>query len=93
MVIAAVALLTEQSGAEAKRQWQRDGGRGSSITVTSRYDPWKTVSAPVRQSPLGDQVRLPGGAWVYCEVDCHHTLRTQSIDYWATQQEQGGGRN
>lgn len=93
MVIAAGALLTEQPTVEARKHVSRDVGSGPHITVTSRYDPWKTASAPVRRGPPGDQVRLPGGAWVDCEIDCYYTLRTQSIDYWDTQREQGGGRD
>lgn len=71
----------------------RHAGAATSITVTSRYDPSKSITAPVRRGPVGDQVRLPGGAWIDCEVDCSYTLRTQTIDYWDTQREQGGGRD
>jgi hypothetical protein len=42
----------------------------------------KRVVAPVRRTPLGPQVRLPGGLWVYCEVSCEYTLRKQSLDAW-----------
>lgn len=40
------------------------------------------VTAPVRPSRLGDQVRLPGGTWVYCEGSCENTLRHQTVDFW-----------
>ena len=43
---------------------------------------FKKVVAPVRRAALGDQVRLPGGAWVYCEFSCEYTLRKQSLDFW-----------
>jgi hypothetical protein len=48
------------------------------------------VIAPVRHGELGDQVRLPGGTWVYCEWSCEYTLRKQSMDYWdaVTRQKQ-----
>jgi hypothetical protein len=49
---------------------------------------FKKVVAPVRRAELGDQVRLPGGAWVYCEFSCEYTLRKQSLDFW---QGQGAG--
>jgi hypothetical protein len=52
------------------------------ITVPSQYDPSTTISAPVRHLPQGDQVRLPGGAWVWCEINCFHTLRNATIDFW-----------
>lgn len=43
---------------------------------------FKRVVAPVRRAELGDQVRLPGGSWVYCEFSCEYTLRKQSLDFW-----------
>jgi hypothetical protein len=49
---------------------------------------FKKVAAPVRRAELGDQVRLPGGTWVYCEFSCEYTLRRQSLDFW---QGQGAG--
>lgn len=30
----------------------------------------------------GDQVRLPGGAWVRCGINCYHTLRNATVDFW-----------
>jgi hypothetical protein len=51
---------------------------------------FKKVAAPVRRAELGDQVRLPGGTWVYCEFSCEYTLRRQSLDFW---QGQGAGGN
>jgi hypothetical protein len=48
----------------------------------------KRVVAPVRRAELGEQVRLPGGTWVYCEFSCEYTLRRQSLDFW---QGQGAG--
>ena len=52
------------------------------ITVTGRFDATKSVSAPVRQVNGRDQVRLPGGAWVWCGINCFHTLRNATIDFW-----------
>ena len=43
---------------------------------------FKRVVAPVRHAELGDQVRLPGGTWTYCEFSCEYTLRKQSLDFW-----------
>jgi hypothetical protein len=42
----------------------------------------KKVVAPVRRGELGDQVRLPGGTWVYCQLSCEYTLRKQTLDFW-----------
>lgn len=40
------------------------------------------VSAPVREGEFGDQVRVPGGNWVNCEVSCEYTLRRLTVDFW-----------
>ncbi len=40
------------------------------------------VIAPVRYAEFGEQVRIPGGTWVYCEYSCEYTLRKQSLDFW-----------
>ena len=53
---------------------------------------FKKVVAPVRRAELGDQVRLPGGTWVYCEFSCEYTLRKQSLDFWQGQGAGGGNR-
>ncbi|MFZ1108405.1 MAG: hypothetical protein WAN43_08675 [Rhodomicrobium sp.] len=50
------------------------------------------VVAPVRRAELGDQVRLPGGTWVYCEFSCEYTLRRQSLDFWQSHGAGGGNR-
>ncbi|MFT4078468.1 hypothetical protein [Rhodomicrobium sp.] len=49
---------------------------------------FERVIAPVRRAEHGDQVRLPGGSWVYCEYSCEYTLKRQSLDFW---QGQGAG--
>ena len=49
----------------------------------------RSVVAPVRPGRWGDQVRLPGGAWVDCEITCEYTLRRQTVDFW---DGQGSGR-
>lgn len=65
-------------------KWRGDPGDGNYpwITVTGRFDATKSVSAPVRQVNGRDQVRLPGGAWVWCGINCFHTLRNATIDFW-----------
>jgi hypothetical protein len=52
------------------------------ITVQSDLHPSKTISAPVRRGPRGDEVRLPGGTWVPCGFNCYFTLRNATIDFW-----------
>ena len=63
------------------------------ITVESRYYAGTTITAPVRQGPRGPEVRLPGGLWFGCELNCHETLRRESIDFWETLREEGGRSN
>jgi hypothetical protein len=42
----------------------------------------KSVTAPVRPGRWGEEVRLPGGSWVDCEVTCEYTLRRLTVDFW-----------
>ena len=50
------------------------------------------ISAPVRRTRLGPQVRLPGGSWVYCATSCSETLRVKTVDFWHSE-EGAGPRN
>jgi hypothetical protein len=54
------------------------------IRVEGRLSP-KAVIVPVRTGPLGKQVKLPGGSWVYCEITCEYTVRRLSVDFWDDQ--------
>lgn len=80
----AFALAVASHGPAFAGQWRGDptDGRYPWITVTGRFDATKSVSAPVRQVNGRDQVRLPGGAWVWCGINCFHTLRNATIDFW-----------
>jgi len=42
-----------------------------------------SVTAPYRNTPVGYQVRLPHGTWVYCRTSCRETLRVETVDIWA----------
>lgn len=55
---------------------------GYRVVYAESWYGFKKVVAPVRRAELGDQVRLPGGTWVYCEASCEYTLRKQSLDFW-----------
>jgi hypothetical protein len=52
------------------------------ITVQSDVYPSQTISGAVRRGPRGDEVRLPGGTWVPCAINCYNTLRNATIDFW-----------
>ena len=47
-----------------------------------------SLTAPTRRTSLGRQVRLPGGAWIYCAGNCREQLRRQKLDYWETIEEE-----
>ena len=84
-LLAAAAILagiTFASVAEARRDRDRD-----SVTACSRYGNG-CYTAPVR----GSQMRLKGGTWVDCKGSCSDTLREETVDFWETLRERGGGR-
>ena len=61
------------------------------IKVCSRYGKG-CVSAPTRPGQFNDrQVRLPGGTWIACKLDCRETLREESIDFFETLRERSPG--
>lgn len=51
------------------------------ITAHSHYGNG-SVRGPYRKTPVGYQVRLPHGTWVYCRTSCKETLRVQTVDIW-----------
>ena len=57
------------------------------VYAGSWYGGMKVV-APVRRTPLGDEVQIPGGIWVACEFSCEYILRKQTLHYW---EDQGAG--
>ncbi|MGH1420028.1 MAG: hypothetical protein ACRBCJ_14320 [Hyphomicrobiaceae bacterium] len=66
--------------AEAGRRYRGSNGlEAGFVTAHSRYTS-SQISAPVRRSRLGPQVRLPSGYWTYCRTSCSETLRVKTID-------------
>jgi hypothetical protein len=59
------------------------------VTAVSLYGNG-SISAPYRNTPVGYQVRLPHGTWVYCRTSCSETLRVQTVDMFARENELGG---
>jgi hypothetical protein len=53
------------------------------VTAHSRFGNG-SVTAPVRDARNGEQVRLPGGSWVYCRKSCSETLRVETVDIFET---------
>lgn len=72
---------------KAKRRHKYDDAEG--YVVTESVGRVKQVAAPVRAGPLGYQVRLPGGSWVYCEYSCEFTLRRHTVEFWDGQGNSG----
>ncbi len=68
---------------KASRHARKYGEPGvEDYVVTESIGRVKQVAAPVRIAPLGYQVRLPGGTWVYCEYSCEYTLRRNTVEFW-----------
>lgn len=83
-IAAQVSLLTA-TAATADRLTARERASGK-VTACSTYGEG-CYTAPVRQTSVGEQVRLKGGTWIYCEVDCQDTLRRATVDFWHDQRE------
>jgi hypothetical protein len=66
--------------------WAARRGAYEWITVESRYG-YGTVSAPTRPGRFGYEVRLPGGTWISCKMDCRGTLREETVDFWKKREE------
>ena len=60
------------------------------VTACSRYGKG-CITAPVRRSRNGAEVRFPGGSWIGCSGDCREKLRDESIDFWDTHKPEGNG--
>ena len=76
-----VLALTQSAAARKWRQAPVDPAYPY-ITTQSEIYPSETISAPVRRTLRGDEVRLPGGTWVRCSINCYFTLRNATIDFW-----------
>ncbi len=42
----------------------------------------RKIVAPVRRVEWGDQVQVPGGAWLNCIFSCELTIRKLRLEYW-----------
>lgn len=66
-----------------------------SVTACSRFGKG-CVTAPVRRTKQGLEVRFPGGTWIGCSGDCREKLRDEHLDFWDTHKPEngnGGNRN
>lgn len=60
------------------------------ITAHSRYST-ATITAPTRPGQWGLEVRMPGGTWISCKLDCKNTLREETVDFWREQENKNSG--
>ena len=44
------------------------------------------VRGVVRPGQFGPEVRMPGGTWIGCKLDCKNTLREETVDFWETRE-------
>jgi len=73
----------------AAQKYARGGKTYGYVVAESRFG-WGSIRGAVRQTSLGRQVQLPGGAWTYCERSCSETLRARTVDFWEAQRSVGG---
>lgn len=91
IAIAALAFSAGVQAAELTARQQPAEPANGCCEKPYRYvyaESWygaKKVVAPVRHGPLGDEVLLPGGIWVECELSCEYILRKQTLEYWESQ--------
>jgi hypothetical protein len=68
---------------------RRAPGYGGGYVVTESWMGGGRVGGAVRRTPLGRQVQLPGGSWIYCRRSCAETLRAETVDFWDGQINSG----
>ena len=73
----AAAALPAAAGSDGYRS--RSHGAPGYVTAVSRFGNG-AISGAVRPARFGDEVRLPGGTWVYCRRSCSETLRVETVD-------------
>jgi hypothetical protein len=88
-LLGAVLVFTTAGASFAGGKYGARGPGYRYITAQSKYNNG-TISAPIRPAQYGWQVRLPGGAWIYCELNCFQTLRDQTIDFYNVVDEYSG---
>lgn len=58
-----------------------DAPRGT-VRACSAVMKGHCATGAVRNTAYGQQVQLPGGAWVDCGDDCSRKLRKKTVDLW-----------
>lgn len=76
--ILTLALAGAADAAKASKKSKSAAGTVTAVSLANRA----TITAPVRSSRWGQEVRLPGGTWIDCQQDCRETLRNNTVDFW-----------
>ena len=97
-LLCAAAALADDTGSKAEQaaKHRHAATQATSPDCCEPYrfayaESWygnKKVVAPVRHTPVGDEVLLPNDIWVSCEFSCEYILRKQTLHFW---QDQGSG--
>jgi hypothetical protein len=87
-LIAVGAALCSLTGGAAAGTRYGHGPILGTITAHSHFGNG-SVSAPYRKTPVGYQIRLPHGTWVYCRTSCRETLRVETVDIWSAVLDNG----
>lgn len=69
---------------------QRRDRNSPTVTACSRYGNG-CVTGPTRPSRFDREVRMPGGTWIACKLDCRETLREETVDFFDTIRERAPG--
>ena len=85
--IAAAAMVLAAGTATAGTRYGHGPILGT-VTAHSHYGNG-SVTAPYRNTPVGYQIRLPHGTWVYCRTTCAETLRVETVDIWSAVVDNG----
>lgn len=79
------APLVLSTAADAKQKRKPEG----TVTACSERGGFDCYTARVYSSPVGRKMVLRRGTVIDCGYDCRETLRTETVDFWATQRENG----
>lgn len=84
VLIGLLATSATAGGLGIRRSYGTNGLDRGYVVAESRFGNG-SVTAPVRMTRLGPQVRHPGGAWIYCRRSCSETLRVETVDIFEAQ--------
>lgn len=86
LMMAAISGVPEAGNAGSRYKAHDYGPTYRHVRAESFYSS-RSVVAPVRRGPHGDQVMTPGGNWYDCEITCEYTLRRVYLDFWEHQRD------